>query len=222
MYRSTQKAYKRINTAYHRKKEIEDGNPEQPHNYLGSWLYIDIWKITESDIKDIVRYTFQWTVRKDWFSWRKLPAELLSALERFQKFFWDAFENGTLKHPIVVWDAFRSSTTDDKYLNLWWGKLYKDIMSSVTNITPPKATREEVEKHLIDAQRHSFTTWNYINHEMAKIEKALKDHTDKIRTITQDSESKPDSQKPKNEIPTEQYVGDSIENLKNNLNDDQK
>ena len=31
-----QKAYKRINTAYHRKKEIEDGNPEQPHNYLDS------------------------------------------------------------------------------------------------------------------------------------------------------------------------------------------
>ena len=118
-----------------------------------------------------------------------------------------------LKDPIVVSDAFRTSNISSvKHMNLWSGELYKEVMSWGDNSMAPSPEEDfnnpEIRKR---AQRASFKTWNFINDEMAQIERALKVHLfTGYRPITKDSESAPDSMKPASQV-------QSVESLKSQL-----
>ena len=192
-----QKAYQWVKTAYERKKHVWE-----PFEYDYTWKwkkewFLDMWKISMEEIEDIIRYTFQWTVRKDHFSSRKLPAEMEGALKAFQNFFRKAFNEGTLEHPIVEKDVFKSSGLDVDIMLLWSRDYYKDIFSWESENpwdyweVPEDANLRKDAKERRKAQKRAFQSGRFINHEIAQIEKSFKNRLPKTsyRVITQDTSS---------------------------------
>lgn len=189
-----QKAYKRIKTAYYRRDRIW-----QPYKYDYNWRWqmLNMWTISPSDIEDVVRYTFQWTVRRDCFSSRKLPLEMENALKSFQNFFWKAFKNEKLKHPSVEKNAFKSSGINIEEMLLWSSSLYKDTMSWDGEFALDDTVIWEGDNELEDpkkrrkALKRAFQSGRFINYEMAQIEKSFKNRlpTESYRPITQDTSS---------------------------------
>ena len=150
------------------------------------------------EIEDIIRYTFQWTVRKDHFSSRKLPAEMEDALKAFQDFFRSAFEKGTLEKPIGKEGAFKSSDLNVDILLLWSRELYKDVFSwegdnprNFGEVPQEGADLKHDSKERRKAQKRAFQSWRFINHELAQIEKSFKNRLPKTsyHVITQDTSS---------------------------------
>ena len=189
-----QKAYKRIKTAYEWRDKIW-----KPFKYDFNWKgqLLDMGNITWEEIEDIVWYTFQWTVRKDCFSSRKLPSEMEKALISFQKFFKKAFDVWTLNNSTVVKDAFKSDWIKIEPMLLWSRNLYKDVFSwdweyeyDNTEIWDEKDALKDWKKRR-KAQKRAFQTGRFINYEIAQIEKSFKNKipTGSYRVITQDTSS---------------------------------
>ena len=189
-----QKAYKRITTAYYWKNHIW-----QPfkYDYNGKWQYLDMWTVSMKEIEDIIRYTFQWTVRKDCFSSRKLPSEMEKALIEFQKFFQRAFDNWTLNNPLVVKEAFKSDWIKIEPMLLWSRNVYKDVFAwdweyeyDTTEIWHEADAFRDPKKRR-KAQKRAFQSWRFINYEIAQIEKSFKNRlpNTSYRIITQDTSS---------------------------------
>ena len=189
-----QKAYKRIHTAYCWKDVIW---AENIIDYNGKWQNLSMWPISKDEIDDILWYTFQWTVRRDCFSSRKLPPEMEEALKKFQSFFKKAFDSWTLKHPTVVNDAFKSGWMDVKPMELWSRNVYKDVFAGdwefeydSTEIWDENEAFKDPKKRR-KAQKRVFQTRDFINYEMAQIEKTFKNRLPKAsyRVLTQDTSS---------------------------------
>ncbi len=189
-----QKAYKRIHTAYYWRNRIW-----QPYtyNYNGKWQYLDMWNISWEEIKDILWYTFQWTVRKDCFSSRKLPPEMENALKSFQTFFEEAFEKGTLNNSLVIKEAFKSDWIKTEPMLLWSRNVYKDVFAGDweyeydnTEIWDNADEFKDWKKRR-KAQKRAFQSWRFINHDIAQIEKSFKNRlpSSSYRVITQDTSS---------------------------------
>ena len=193
-----QKAYQWVRTAYEWKKHVWQ---RVEYDYTWKWKkewYIDMGTISMKEIEDIIRYTFQWTVRKDHFSSRKLPAEMEDALKAFQDFFRSAFEKGTLENPIVKEGAFKSSDLNVDILLLWSRELYKDVFSwegdnprNFGEVPQEGADLKHDSKERRKAQKRAFQSWRFINHELAQIEKSFKNRLPKTsyHVITQDTSS---------------------------------
>lgn len=190
-----QKAYKRITTAYFRKDKIWQWFK---YDYNGKWKqYLDMWIVSMEEIKDIVWYTFQWTVRKDCFSSRKLPSEMEKALIEFQNFFQKAFEKWTLNNPLVIKEAFKSDWIKTEPMLLWSRNLYKDVFTGdseyefdTTEIWDDEDAFRDPKKRR-KAQKRAFQSWRFINYEIAQIEKSFKNRipNTSYRVITQDTSS---------------------------------
>ncbi len=189
-----QKAYKRITTAYYWKDKIGE---EFTYDYNGKWQYLDMWTISGEEIKDILWYTFYWTVRKDCFSSRKLPTQMENALKNFQTFFYKAFETWTLNHPTVIKKAFKAEWTNTEPMLLWSRDLYKEVFVGDwemeydnTEIWEEKDAFKDPKKRR-KAQKRAFKSWRFINNELAQIEKSFKNRfpPGSYRTITQDTSS---------------------------------
>ncbi len=190
-----QKAYKRIHTAYYWKNRIW-----QPYayNYNGKWQYLDMWNISWEEIKDILWYTFQWTVRKDCFSSRKLPPEMENALKSFQTFFEEAFEKGILNNSLVIKEAFKADWIKTEPMLLWSRNVYKDVFAGDweyeydnTEIWDETDVFKKDWKKRRKAQKRAFQSWRFINHDIAQIEKSFKNRlpSSSYRVITQDTSS---------------------------------
>jgi hypothetical protein len=189
-----QQAYQRIKTAYHRnekkwKKVLYDYNGKWRNN--STWL--DMGIIWDKEIEDIIRYTFQWTVRKDCFSARKLPVELENALKKFQNLFSLAFKNKTLDDKSLKSSAFKSENYDPQIMYLWSNKYYKEVLSWDENsfeiddwTWDDDFTNDKQRKK---AQKRAFQNWWFINHKMAQIEKSFKNRlpSGSYHPITQDT-----------------------------------
>ena len=156
-----------------------------------------MWTVSANEIDDIVWYTFQWTVRKDCFSSRKLPSEMEKALIAFQDFFQKAFENGTLNNSLVVKEAFKSDWIKTEAMLLWSRNLYKDVFAwdseyefDTTEIWDDADAFRDPKKRR-KAQKRAFQSWRFINHEIAQIEKSFKNRlpSGSYRVITQDTSS---------------------------------
>ena len=191
-----QKAYKRIKTAYYWKDKI---GQKFTYNYnVNKKQPLDMWVVSMEEIEDILRYTFQWTVRKDCFSSRKLPPEMEKALKEFQKFFEWAFEKWTLNRPTVIKNAFKADWINTEPMLLWSRNVYKDVFAgdwefeydnteiwdeSDAFIKDPKKKRK--------AQKRAFQSWRFINYEIAQIEKSFKNRlpSGSYRAVTQDTSS---------------------------------
>lgn len=190
-----QKAYRRIKTAYYWKDKIW-----QPFKYDFNWKkqLLDMWTISWEEIKDILRYTFQWTVRKDCFSSRKLPPEMENALKKFQNFFEEAFNKWTLNNPIVIKNAFKSDWINTEPMLLWSRNVYKDVFAGDweyeydnTEIWDETDAFSRDPKKKRKAQKRAFQSWRFINYEIAQIEKSFKNRlpSGSYRPITQDTSS---------------------------------
>ena len=190
-----QKAYKRIHTAYYWKNRIW-----QPYayNYNGKWQYLDMWNISWEEIKDILWYTFQWTVRKDCFSSRKLPPEMENALKSFQTFFEEAFEKEILNNSLVIKEAFKADWIKTEPMLLWSRNVYKDVFAGDweyeydnTEIWDETDVFKKDWKKRRKAQKRAFQSWRFINHDIAQIEKSFKNRlpSSSYRVITQDTSS---------------------------------
>ena len=189
-----QKAYKRIYTAYYWKGKI--GQPFQ-YDYNWKWQTLDMWSISMKEIEDILWYTFQWTVRKDCFSSRKLPQEMEDALKEFQNFFEVAFSVWTLNNPTVIKSAFKADWIITEPLLLWSHDLYKDVFTGdseyeydTTEIWDDNDAFKDPKKRR-KAQKRAFQSWRFINYEIAQIEKSFKNRLPSwsYRPITQDTSS---------------------------------
>ena len=189
-----QKAYKRITTAYYWKSKI---GKKFTYNYNGKWQPLDMGIVTEEEIKDILWYTFQWTVRKDCFSSRKLPPEMENALKKFQTFFEDAFERWMLDDPLVVKDAFKADWIKTEPMLLWSRNYYKDVFAwdwefeyDTTEIWDEVDAFKDPKKRR-KAQKRAFQSWRFINYEIAQIEKSFKNRlpSESYRPVTQDTSS---------------------------------
>ena len=193
-----QKAYQWVKTAYEWKKHVWQ---RVEYDYTWKWKkewYIDMGVVSMKEIEDIIRYTFQWTVRKDHFSSRKLPAEMEEALKAFQDFFRSAFKKWTLEHPVIKEEVFKSSDLDVDVLLLWSRELYKDIFSwegdnpwDFWEVPQEGANFKRDAKERRKAQKRAFQSWRFINHEIAQIEKSFKNRLPKTsyHVITQDTSS---------------------------------
>ena len=190
-----QKAYKWITTAYFRKDKIWQWFK---YDYNGKWKqYLDMWTVSIEEIKDIIWYTFQWTVRKDCFSSRKLPPEMENALKKFQAFFEEAFERGTLNNSLVIKEAFKADWIKTEPMLLWSRNLYKDVFAGdseyefdTTEIWDDADAFRDPKKRR-KAQKRAFQSWRFINYEIAQIEKSFKNRlpSNSYRSITQDVSS---------------------------------
>jgi hypothetical protein len=156
-----------------------------------------MWTISGEEIKDILWYTFYWTVRKDCFSSRKLPTQMENALKNFQTFFYKAFETWTLNHPTVIKKAFKAEWTNTEPMLLWSRDLYKEVFVGDwemeydnTEIWEEKDAFKDPKKRR-KAQKRAFKSWRFINNELAQIEKSFKNRfpPGSYRTITQDTSS---------------------------------
>ena len=189
-----QKAYKRIYTAYYWKDRI--WHPFK-YNYNLKWQELDMWSISMEEIEDILWYTFQWTVRKDCFSSRKLPQEMETALKEFQNFFEKAFNTWTLNNPIVIKSAFKADWIRTEPMLLWSRDVYKDVFTwdseyeyDTTEIWDDKDAFKNPKKRR-KAQKRAFQSWRFINYEIAQIEKSFKNRlpSGSYRVVTQDASS---------------------------------
>ena len=190
-----QKAYRRIKTAYYWRDKIW-----QPFKYDFNWKkqLLDMWNISWEEIKDILRYTFQWTVRKDCFSSRKLPPEMEKALKEFQNFFEKAFDKWTLNKPTVIKNAFKADWINTEPMLLWSRNVYKDVFAwdwefeyDNTEIWDESDAFSKDPKKKRKAQKRAFQSWRFINYEIAQIEKSFKNRlpSGSYRPVTQDTSS---------------------------------
>ena len=160
-----EKTYRRIKTAYERKKLI--GKIAEFQNEDGSWD--NMGRITNKEINSIIWYTFQWTVMSEYFSGHRLPEEMKKALKAFQNKFYEAFDNGILKDPIIVRDVFGIwNEWHIKPQLLWSWEKYNATVTwrEYNNDDDDKKEKNRVKRH--------FISWNFINHDIANLEKRLK------------------------------------------------
>ena len=184
-----QEAYEWIKTAYHWKDQVW-----HEVRYKYNWREdkkLTMWRISSEDIKDILRYTFKWKVMSSCFGSRRIPSELNAALEAFQDFFEEAFDNNLLKDNLVVSEAFKSWGINVTPMLLWSREVYKDVLSGWDNdfaddiwVWDDDFTNDKQRRK---AQKKAFQTWWFINHKIAQIEKSLKKlPSGMYRPITQD------------------------------------
>ncbi len=158
-----EKIYRWIKTANERKKEI--GKIAKYKNDDGTWD--DMGIISQKEIDSIIWYTFQWTVMSEYFSGRRLPKKMMEALKAFQDKFKEAFDVGILNNPEVVSKVFNINEWSVKPLFLWsWSKYNKTVTWREYSNDDDKDEKSRVKRH--------FTSWNFINHDIANIEKRLK------------------------------------------------
>ena len=125
------------------------------------------------------------------FGSRRIPSELNAALEAFQDFFEEAFDNNLLKDNLVVSEAFKSWGINVTPMLLWSREVYKDVLSGWDNdfaddiwVWDDDFTNDKQRRK---AQKKAFQTWWFINHKIAQIEKSLKKlPSGMYRPITQD------------------------------------
>ena len=190
-----QKAYKRIKTAYYWKDKI---GQRFTYDYNGKWQPLDMWTVSMEEIRDILRYTFQWTVRKDCFSSRKLPPEMENALKKFQNFFEEAFSKWMLNNSTVIKNTFKAEWINTEPMLLWSRNVYKDVFAGDweyeydnTEIWDEADAFSRDPKKKRKAQKRAFQSWRFINYEIAQIEKSFKNRlpSGSYRPITQDTSS---------------------------------
>lgn len=163
-----ERIYQWIRTAYERKAAIwhryEYQTKDGEHINMGS--------ITDKEINSIIRYAFQWTVMSDHFSGRRLPKELKNALKAFQKKFKECFNNGILDDPTIISEVFGIWNKENiKPLALWSWDEYNRTVTLRQN-------SNDDDKDLKKKQKDAFLSWNFINYDIAIMEKRLKNLDD--------------------------------------------
>ena len=160
------KLYQWIKTAYRRKDEI--GKECKWRDESGNIDNMGV--ITDKEIEDIIRYTFQWNVMS---SGRlpsiRLPEEMKRALKAFQDKFRNAFKQWTLKEPRIISEVFGiENEWNISPLALWSRNTYNRTVTwrEYNNDDDDQKEKNRVKRH--------FMSWNFINQDIANMEKKLK------------------------------------------------
>ena len=160
-----EKMYRRIKTAYERKELI--GKVALYQNDEGNWDNMGI--ISDKEIRTILWYTFQWTVMSECFSGHRLPEALKNALKAFQNKFEAAFALWLLNDPTIVSERFGIwNESNIKPLFLWSWDQYNKTVTGREN-----SGDDDDKKEKNRVKRH-FMSWNFINYDIATLEKRLK------------------------------------------------
>lgn len=160
-----EKTYRWIKTAYRSRdliwKSTQFKNDDDTWDNMG--------RISQREINSIIWYTFQWTVMSDHFSWRRLPKEMKMALAAFQNKFKEAFDANILNDPSIVSSVFGiENEWNIQPLFLWSWDVYNRTVTwrEYTSDDDDKKEKNRIKRH--------FTSWNFINYDIANMEKRLK------------------------------------------------
>ena len=160
-----QETLKWIKTAYYWNEKIWQGANKYPENDANG---VDMWEIKNWEISTILEYGLKWKVLHDCFGSRKIPTELLYALDKFQEFFKDAFKKQTFRNAKIISEAFG---VDDEskidVLRLWSRDLYDTTID----------TDNHLRDKLNDTQRQQWInllSGKFINSKIAEIEKTFR------------------------------------------------
>ena len=134
-----------------------------------------MWKITQKEIDSIIWYAFQWKAMSRWaLAWHRLPKELKIALETFQKKFKEAFYWWTLQRPQLISEVFNVwNERNVTPMWLWsWDMYNRTVVGREYSYDDSGEWNEWKDRYA--RIKRNFTWWNFINYEIANIEKSFK------------------------------------------------
>ena len=156
-----------------------------------SWPYesvdLNMWNIWDKEIDSILRYAFLWNARRSRWLWcERLPDELYNALDTFRNFLSQAFKNWTLLNPYVIKNGFKPKDENIKPLFIGSRQVYDQVFAwgldsqyFVENTDTPdddlySTDKEKQGKAIEKTRRALFKSSDFINYDIANIEKKLR------------------------------------------------
>lgn len=194
--------YKRISTASHYKKKIEEHwwtyHPSENCKIKIKWeseekiMEVPLWKITNEDIKKILWYWLEWRAWRQQKHCQQIPEALRKCFDAFQDYFQKAFDKWFLNSPSIKNDIFKVNIEREQHYRLWWWDVYRKIKKKendpLTVVWEDSISGSDFGK-LSDKEKKNLwrpILWrdNYLNDDMNEMEKQFKKNWCNVPTLT--------------------------------------